>query len=110
MSPPKKTFTCCILTRFATFDKWWSWNCQCQKSVPNMDYCASWLVYVTCIKCERVCVCVCHSFISGCTFTIIKCYVFFPTEGYGGNLNFEKNEKEWKSIILKFEMLPLIVQ
>ena len=22
------------------------------------------------------------------------CYVFFPTEGYGGNLNFEKNEKE----------------
>ena len=23
-----------------------------------------------------------------------KCYVFFPTEGYGGNLNFEKNEKE----------------
>ena len=23
-----------------------------------------------------------------------KCYVFFPTEGYGGNLNVEKNEKE----------------
>ena len=28
---------------------------------------------------------------SGC---FVKCYVFFPTEGYGGNLNFEKNEKE----------------
>ena len=38
------------------------------------------------------------------------CYVIFPTEGYGGNLNFEKNEKEGKSIILKFEILPLIVQ
>ena len=24
------------------------------------------------------------------------CYVFFPTEGYGGNLNFEKNEKRIK--------------
>ena len=28
----------------------------------------------------------------------------------GGNLNFEKNEKELKSIILKFEILTLIVQ
>ena len=30
--------------------------------------------------------------------------------GTWGNLNFEKNEKESKRIILKFEILPLIVQ
>ena len=28
------------------------------------------------------------------TYSKNKCYVFFPTEGYGGNLNDEKNEKE----------------
>ena len=29
--------------------------------------------------------------------------------GTWGDLNFEKNEKDWKSIILKFEILPLIL-
>ena len=52
------------------------------------------------------------AFVSEC-YCVIKSNVqcnIEPEDIGGGGSNFEKNEKEWKSTILKFKILPLTVQ